>query len=253
MPTTTVSRLTAEELHDLIDRVHAGDKDAERQVVLANLGLVNLAASRYKKWALSQYVDFEDIWQEGVLALYRSLHSYDYDKGTFSTYSYPAIRGAMVDYVLANCWQINTRYHRKIEKLLAQTRSELKKEYKREPTLVEISRFSHLSLRRVKNQSVPSIRLLRLDQAAYDKLDQGIEPQFEEAWLLEELSEALDKLEDASLLEAQIVRMYYGFTQEDGSPATKRSIEDSLNVSQNKISKALYRVPPRLKAYMACK
>jgi RNA polymerase sigma factor (sigma-70 family) len=137
------------------------------------------------------YVEYDDIRQQGVLALYAAIKGLDHLKGEFSTYAYLSIHRAIVDYVLRNAWELNSRGHRRGERLLAQIRSEFKETYGREPTPDEISGFGNISLRRVNDYEIPSIRLLHLDQAAYEALDQTTEQAFEEMELLTDLHQVI--------------------------------------------------------------
>lgn len=47
-------RLDSEQLIELIERARNGDRNAEEQIIQANLGLVHMIASRCKRWANKQ-------------------------------------------------------------------------------------------------------------------------------------------------------------------------------------------------------
>jgi DNA-directed RNA polymerase sigma subunit (sigma70/sigma32) len=76
--------LSAEEEQHLARRVQAGDQDAKRHFIGANLRLVAHVAKDY----LDAGLPFEDLFQEGCLGLIRAVERFDPDKGIkFSTYA----------------------------------------------------------------------------------------------------------------------------------------------------------------------
>src|SRR5919199_5539744 len=79
MGTRNVVRpLDEEEERRLLGRLAAGDRDARRRLIEANLGMVSALARRYaKRWG----VPLEDLMQEGALALVRAVDHYHPDRG----------------------------------------------------------------------------------------------------------------------------------------------------------------------------
>src|SRR5579872_6867651 len=77
---------------ELAKRVAAGDDEARRQMIAANLRLVVHWARRYQ----DRGVDFADLVQEGTFGLMRAVDKFDWERGfRFSTYATWWIRQAL--------------------------------------------------------------------------------------------------------------------------------------------------------------
>lgn len=79
-----IALLTADEEIELAKRIEAGDEEAKKHLVEANLRLSVSVAKRYIGCGIS----FLDLIQEGNLGLIKAAEKYDYTKGfRFSTYA----------------------------------------------------------------------------------------------------------------------------------------------------------------------
>src|SRR6202034_3368195 len=77
---------------ELAKRVTAGDEEAKKQMVAANLRLVLHWARRYQ----DRGVDMADLVQEGAFGLMRAVDKFDWERGfRFSTYATWWIRQAL--------------------------------------------------------------------------------------------------------------------------------------------------------------
>ncbi len=89
-------RLSPAEETSLWERFSLGDEDARERLVLAYRPLVFWIA---RKFGVPSFT-LGDLVQEGMMALLKSMESYDPHKGIrFSTYGFYRIRGSMVNYL----------------------------------------------------------------------------------------------------------------------------------------------------------
>ncbi|MBI2878984.1 MAG: sigma-70 family RNA polymerase sigma factor [Candidatus Rokubacteria bacterium] len=150
--------LTREEEVELARRVAAGDREAERRMVEANLRLVVKLAKRYAGRGLP----LPDLIEEGNLGLLRAVQKYRPDKGTkFSTYASWWVRQAIVRALANQARLIRLPGH--VEGLLARytrTRTQMTQRLGRPPALEEIA----------EAMEVPAAQLGELEEMAHPPL-----------------------------------------------------------------------------------
>ena len=132
-----IPRLTPEEERDLAKRCAAGDEEAIRQMVNANLRLVVYVAKEYA----GRGVPLMDLIQEGSIGLLAAARKFDYTKDfRFSTYATKWIRQGVTRCLMNNNGAIRVPLHtgERIRKLQA-VRNAMKQETGVEPTTEELA------------------------------------------------------------------------------------------------------------------
>lgn len=143
-----VPLLTQEEEVDLAKRIEAGDEEAKKKLIQANLRLVVSIAKKY----VGRGLLFLDLIQEGNLGLIRAAEKFDYHRGfKFSTYATWWIRQAITRALADQARTIRVPVHmvETINKLVKTTRA-LVQRLGREPTEEEIAREMEIPVEKVR-------------------------------------------------------------------------------------------------------
>jgi RNA polymerase primary sigma factor len=154
------TRLSHEEVCELVERISQGDKEAKALLIEANLRLLSFVAKRYQGHGLP----VRDLVQEGVFGLARAAELFDPTQGAFSTYAVPwiaqAIRRAIDN--TSRTIRLPGYVHEQM-RALACAQDSLLSEQGREPTAQELAGVLGLSVTRVRLLLAHQHRLLSLD------------------------------------------------------------------------------------------
>ena len=236
----TIPRLTVQEERELAVQCAAGDEEAIRKMVNANLRLVVSVAREYA----GRGVPLLDLIQEGSIGLLTAARKFDHTlEYRFSTYATKWIRQGITKFLTNQSGLIRVPEHtaermRKIEAF----RSALRLETGEEPTAAEIGKACGLTEEKVSQLLLLLPEICSLDIAAGDSENgtlgtliedtQTIQPQ--EELVRRELIQTLDALLSAlDERQRQILRMHFGM--EDGCCYSLEEIAKHMCISKERV------------------
>jgi RNA polymerase primary sigma factor len=227
---------------ELAKRVSAGDEEAKKQMVAANLRLVLHWARRYQ----DRGVEMVDLVQEGTFGLLRAVEKFDWERGfKFSTYATWWIRQALQRAVQQHGRTI--RIPLEVGELLQRleaTTAELTSQLGRRPTDEEIEAATGMTRQERANLTGLAGVTASLDQpASADSttvLGDLVAPEnddwvddVEQEMMADQLRGALERLDD---LPKQVLTMRFGL---DGStPLSLQATADRLGIGVRRVRRA---------------
>jgi RNA polymerase primary sigma factor len=250
--------LTAEEEQELARRTQAGDREAERRLVEANLRLVVKIARRYRHRGLP----LADLVEEGNLGLLRAARKFRPDRGTrFSTYATWWIRQAVARALANQARTIRLPVH--VELLLGRYLKEkdrLTQRLGRPPTLEEVARSLELSPEQLAELEELRLQPLSLETPIGEEgrgtlsevvPDQDSRPPDRLGALLHGRGELAALLDDLPERERMVIRLRFGLGDEE--PLTLEAIGGRLGLSRERVRQLEEAGLKKLRALLAAR
>ena len=227
---------------ELAKRVSAGDEEAKKQMVAANLRLVLHWARRYQ----DRGVEMVDLVQEGTFGLLRAVEKFDWERGfKFSTYATWWIRQALQRAVQQHgrTIRIPLEVGEQLQRLEATT-AELTSLYGRKPTDEELTEATGMNAAARRNleglagvtasldqpaSSDSSTTLGELVAPSHDDWVGRIEQQMQD----EDLHHAIDQL---TPLQRQVLNLRFGLEGE--SPMSLQATANRLDIGVRRVRRA---------------
>jgi len=246
-----IPRLSREEEQELGKRCAAGDRDAIRKMVSANLGLVVSVAMKYA----DRDVPLMDLIQEGSFGLMKAAEKFDYTRQIkFSTYADDWIRKYILSCVLDDgLIPVKGYTAAQIRKVLA-AKNTLSQELEREPNLEEIAQKSGFTPEDVKKYLSLIPKICSLDEPAGEDGDTTLQQiledpqpnQSQEQLVCRELERTMETLlGQLPEREQRILRLRYGM--EDGTCHKLDEIGSLLGVSGQRVRQLEQRALEKLR------
>lgn len=216
----------------------AGSKQSRNQLVLAHIEYVDRICAGLVG-GLPEHADIPNLKAAGMVGLVEAAHRFDESKGiSFSTFSYPRIRGAIVDEL-----RKNSRIPQRTLKAVRQVREALAR--LAPPVTVEsLMEETGLSIREISDcrQAMRLVRPCPLDESEvrgdWDPPDARLQKAERQQLLLAAIS-------GLNRRQRLVVQMYYL------DELRLREIGQILGVSESCVSKTLDKAETRLRQAMA--
>ncbi len=223
-----IPQLTPDEENLLAQKSAAGDPDAVRQLVAANLRLVVFVAKGYSDCG----VPLLDLIQEGSIGLLAAARKFDPAMGNrFSTYATKWIRHGVIRCIqkhggLIRVSQRTTDKIRKIEKARASLEN---------PTVEAVAQLCGMDVSQVEKTLalMPEVCSLE-DENARQYLEMLESPQPQEELVRRELRDTLEGLL-RQLTDRQRQVLHLRFGMEDGICHTQEDISKLLGISKERV------------------
>lgn len=245
----SVPRLTGQEERELAERCAAGDQEAIRAMVGANLRLVLSVAREYE----GRGVPLMDLVQEGSIGLITAAKKFDYTKEyRFSTYAVDWIRQGIGRYLENQSSLIRVPRHTAERICKLQRASALLQQQGEAPTAANIARCSGIPEEKVAMYLALMPEVCSLDTPAGEDtvlqqlLADARSPEPQEELVRRELKKTMEEL--LCQLDARqrlVLRLRFGM--EDGTNHSLEKIGQKLGISKERARQIYHQAIDKLR------
>ena len=219
----------------LIDRAHAGEKEAREVLTTQNLGLVHHIVKRF----LGRGYEAEDLFQIGVIGLLKAIDKFDtsYDV-KFSTYAVPLITGEIKRFIRDDGMVKVSRNLKENGMRVKYARERLNGKLGREPTLEEVAQEAALDVEEVVLAMEANIQVESIYKSVYQS-------DGNEIFMVDQLADKRSSAQEEVLNHLVIRKLIEGLGEQEQKLITLRYYQDKtqtevarvLGISQVQVSR----------------
>ncbi len=242
---------THEEEMELGYKIQQGDKEALKNLILANLKFVVSIANKYK----NQDIPLLDLINQGNIGLLEAAKRYDPSKGTkFITYAVWWIKQAIIQAVneQGSAVKMPVKHTAYLYKINSAT-EKLTKDLGKVPSIEEISKATDIPMEEIEEVLMASKSYLSLDNYIGNSEDKtfldSIEDEdsnVEKVIIAKALKSSIDEIiSSLDPRESEIIIKRYGF--DGGQPQTLEELGESMGVSRERVRQLENRALEKLK------
>jgi len=247
-----VDLITADDEVELAQKIRAGDQFALEKLTKANLRFVVSVAKQYQNQGLT----LPDLINEGNLGLIKAAQRFDETRGfKFISYAVWWIRQSILQALAEQSRIVRLPLNKigslnKINKMYAF----LEQANERPPSIEEIAKELDMTVNDVRESLKNSGRHLSMDAPLvegedsnlYDVLRSGESPNPDKDLILDSLRTEIERaLETLTPREADVVRLYFGLTNEH--PMTLEEIGETFDLTRERVRQIKEKAIRRLK------